>query len=97
MRGAVLGHSERQGRRRSPGCRSAIRECEEQSWFKDRAEPIAREKPGLWCPAQDRPHDLSEQQAVSAIERSPGSVDLGCLQALPREAVIQREAVIKSR
>ena len=45
----------------------AIRECDEHSWMRDRADPHARER-AILIAERDPPFGVSRKQAVEAIE-----------------------------
>jgi hypothetical protein len=60
----------------------AIRECEEHSWMKDRADPHAREH-ALLIARKDHPPGVSPEAAVAAIEDVLGSIGDTCPECPP--------------
>jgi len=60
----------------------AIRECEEQGWAKDRADPYTRAR-ALLVARQDPPTGVSPEQAAAAIEDVLGSIGDSCPECLP--------------
>jgi hypothetical protein len=60
----------------------AIRECDEHSWMRDRADPHARER-AILVAELDPPSGVSREQAVGAIEEVLGSIGDTCPECPP--------------
>ena len=60
----------------------AIRECDEHSWMRDRADPHARER-AILIAERDPPFGVSRKQAVEAIEDLLGSIGDTCPECPP--------------
>jgi hypothetical protein len=60
----------------------AIRECEEHGWMKDRADPHARER-ALVASRRDPPPDVSQDDAVAAVENVLCSIGDTCPECPP--------------
>ena len=60
----------------------AIRECDEHSWMRDRADPHARER-AIFVAQRNPPSGVSRKQAVEAIEDVLGSIGDTCPECPP--------------
>lgn len=61
---------------------SAIRECEEHGWMRDRADPHARER-ALLMARQDPPAGVSPDEAAAAVAKMLSSIGDTCPECPP--------------